>query len=117
MTDQGCRPGGGGEHFAPLRRLTIPGLRLPSLEGSGATGQDTMPCPGRELPAQRFRFFFGLEPPRDLAGSGGLTCADYAVVRRRMEFQGDAADAPSLCRWLGEELALRDDPPCRIGYV
>lgn len=117
MTDQGCRPGGGGEHFAPLRRLTIPGLRLPSLEGSGATGQDTMPCPGRELPAQRFRIFFGLEAPRDFAGSGGLTCEDYAVVRRRMEFHGDAADALSLCRMLDEELALRGGPSCRIGYV
>lgn len=66
---------------------------------------------------EAFRFFFGVEAPRELARLGGLTCGDYAVVRRRMEFQGDAADATSLCRMLDEELALRGSTPYQIGYV
>jgi hypothetical protein len=64
-----------------------------------------------------FTFFFGLEAPREVADLEGLTCGDYAVVRHRMEFQGDTTDATFLCRMLGEELTLRGGAHRRIGYV
>lgn len=66
---------------------------------------------------EAFTFFFCFEAPRELADLEGLTCGDYAVIRRRMEFQGDAVDATALCQMLGEERALRGGVTRQIGYV
>ena len=70
---------------------------------------------GRERAARAFERFFGIAAPAALAGVGGLTPGDFAVVARQLRF-APARGAEDLVERLRCEAAAKPGCTGRIGF-